>query len=163
MHDDRRDSQRKSSPFRRSVNSLRPSGRRSRSPSPNPEQARALDLLTQCISVLSSVVLEDCRFKIASPRPLRPPNALQALTLEVARFLLHTHRDNPKIVSQLAFALIPAFGTFPPEMHSRLLAFFEECFMRGGLEHLSQLQIARDAPSLTNEGTSICVHVVSSN
>lgn len=107
-----------SSPFRRSRNSLQPGGRRSRSPSPSHgRQIRAPELLSLCISVLASVVLEDCRYKIASPRPSRPPNALQALTLDVAQFLLHIHCHDPNIITKIGFAMIPAFSTFQPEMH----------------------------------------------
>ncbi len=87
---------------------------------------------------------EDCRYKISSPRPSRPPNALQALTLTVAQFLLHVHRRNPKVVSQIGFALIPAFYTFPPEMYARLLAFFEECIIRGILDDLREVQGLQD-------------------
>jgi hypothetical protein len=93
------------------------------------------------------VVAEDCRFKIASPRPSRPPNALQALTLDIAQFLLHTHRHDPKIVSQIGFALIPAFGTFVAGMHTRLLTFFEGV-IRASLEELKQLQGANEIISL---------------
>ncbi|PBK96908.1 hypothetical protein ARMGADRAFT_1010439 [Armillaria gallica] len=137
-----------SSPFRRSINTLSPSGKRSRSPSPASASVGGLvhstELLSQCISILSSVVSEDCRYKISSPRPSRPPNALQALTLTVAQFLLHVHRRNPKVVSQIGFALIPAFYTFPPEMYARLLAFFEECIIRGILDDLREVQGLQD-------------------
>jgi hypothetical protein len=93
------------------------------------------------------VISEDCRFKIASPRPSRPPNALQALTLDIAQFLLYTHRQDPKIVSQIGFALIPAFGTFDPGMCNRLLTLFEGV-IRATLEDLTQLQGVHDIISL---------------
>ncbi|KAJ7109404.1 hypothetical protein C8R44DRAFT_286771 [Mycena epipterygia] len=127
------------SPFRisRNRNSLQPSGRRSRSPSPAPP-GTSPELLSQCISILASVVLEDCRFQTHSPRPSRPPNSLQALILDVAQFLLHTHHHDPKIISEIGFALIPAFSTFQPEMHVRLLAFFEDGVIRGILEDLGR-------------------------
>ncbi|KAK0210802.1 hypothetical protein DFS33DRAFT_1251098 [Desarmillaria ectypa] len=147
---ERQHSGKSSSPFRRSINTLNPSGKRSRSPSPaSPSanfggQVHSTELLSQCVSILSSVVSEDCRYKIASPRPSRPPNALQALTLKVAQFLLHVHRRNPKVVSQIGFALIPAFYTFPPEMYARLLAFFEECIIRGILDDLREVQGLQD-------------------
>ncbi|KAE9396073.1 hypothetical protein BT96DRAFT_997116 [Gymnopus androsaceus JB14] len=138
-----------SSPFRRSVNTLQPGGKRSRSPSPaRGIQSNSTGLLSQCIRAISSVVAEDCRFRIASPRPSRPPFALQAVTLEVAQFLLHTHRHTSEVVSQVVFALIPAFSTFPKEMHVRLLAFFEECVTRNALEQLSLIQGAHDIPSV---------------
>ncbi|KAF9264659.1 hypothetical protein L218DRAFT_195329 [Marasmius fiardii PR-910] len=132
---------RSSSSFRRSLNSLQPVGRRSRSPSPaSGKRDGAPGLLAKCVSILSSVVLEDCRFKVASPRPTRPPNALQAITLEVAQFLLYTHRHNTRIVSEVGFALIPAFATFPYEVCGRLLAFFEECVVRNALAELRSIQ-----------------------
>ncbi|KAJ3845083.1 hypothetical protein F5878DRAFT_655339 [Lentinula raphanica] len=132
-----------SSPFRRS---LQPGGKRSRSPSPDPRARRSTPtgLLTQCILAISSVISEDCRFQIASPSPSRPPYALQAITLEVAQFLLHTYRHTSEVVSQLVFAVIPAFSTFPREMHARLLAFFEECVARNALEELGSIQAIRD-------------------
>lgn len=130
------------SPFRLRRNSLQVGGgRRSRSPSPaRGGLVQAPELLSQCISVLASVVSEDCRFKISSPRPSRPPNALQAVVLDVALFLIHTQRHDPKVISQIAFALIPAFSTFHIEMHPRLLAFFEEGIIRDVLEDLSRIQ-----------------------
>jgi hypothetical protein len=130
------------SPFRLRRNSLQVGGgRRSRSPSPaRGGSVQAPELLSQCISVLASVVSEDCRFKISSPRPSRPPNALQAVVLDVALFLIHTQRHDPKIISQIAFALIPAFSTFHIEMQPRLLAFFEEGIIRDVLEDLSRTQ-----------------------
>lgn len=130
------------SPFRLRRNSLQVvGGRRSRSPSPaRGRYVQAPELLSQCISVLASVVSEDCRFKISSPRPSRPPNALQAVVLDIAQFLIHTQRHEPKVISQIGFALIPAFSTFHVEMQPRLLAFFEEGIVRGVLEDLSLSQ-----------------------
>lgn len=146
-----------SSPFRRSVNTLQPGGKRSRSPSPaRGIQSNSTGLLSQCIRAISSVVAEDCRFRIASPRPSRPPFALQAVTLEVAQFLLHTHRHTSEVVSQVVFALIPAFSTFPKEMHVRLLAFFEECVTRNALEQLSLIQGAHDIPSVKSLQGKLC-------
>lgn len=130
------------SPFRLRRNSLQVvAGRRSRSPSPAPRgYVQAPELLSQCISVLASIVLEDCRFKISSPRPSRPPNALQVVVLDIAQFLIHTQRHEPKVISQIGFALIPAFSTFPVEMQPRLLAFFEDGIIRGVFEDLSLSQ-----------------------
>ncbi|KIY72162.1 hypothetical protein CYLTODRAFT_367962 [Cylindrobasidium torrendii FP15055 ss-10] len=148
----RRNSGKSPSPFRRS---LHPSGRRSRSPSP----ARAggggtqtMEILSECIAVLSSVVSEDCRFKISPPRPSRPPNALQALTLKVAQFLVHLHRDSPKTIAEIAYAILPAFNTFPPEMHARLLAFYEESIIRGILESLREIQGASQDVDIPTPG-----------
>ncbi|KAG6866937.1 hypothetical protein C0991_003853 [Blastosporella zonata] len=150
------------SPFRRSRNSLQPGGQRnrSRSPSIDGKRTRTPELLSSCISILASVVLEDCRFQIASPRPSCPPNALQALILDVAQFLLHTHRHDPNITSKIGFAMIPAFSTFRPEMHGRLLTFFETAVIRGVLEDLGQIQGVSDITSNANDFASESTAVV---
>ncbi|TFK42558.1 hypothetical protein BDQ12DRAFT_676416 [Crucibulum laeve] len=135
-----------SSPFRRSRNSFQSNGRRSRSSSPVGQQVQVPELLSVCIAVLASIVLQDCRFQMSSPRPSRPPNALQMLTLNVAQFLVHIHRYDPKIISQIAFAMIPAFSTFRREMYAHLLSFFEDGVMRGALQNLRSLQGLDDAP-----------------
>ncbi|KAF7976726.1 hypothetical protein HWV62_5909 [Athelia sp. TMB] len=150
--EDRRDSAR--SPFRLRRSSLQPgSNKRSRSGSPNPgSHVRAPALLSQCISVLASVVLEDCRYKISSPRPSRPPNALQAVVLDVAQFLIHTQHHDSKVISQIAFAIIPAFSTFHIELQPRLLAFFEEGIIRGVIQGLNLTQGASPIePSLPSK------------
>ncbi len=126
-------------------------GSRSRSPSVGRDSesgvVRAPQLLSQCISLLASVITEDCRFKISSPRPARPPNSLQAVTLDVAQFLLHAHRHDPRVISQIGFALLPAFLTFSPEMHTRLLAFFDDGVLGNILSDLRSLQGTRQLTS----------------
>ncbi|KZT09437.1 uncharacterized protein LAESUDRAFT_741739 [Laetiporus sulphureus 93-53] len=99
-----------------------------RSPSVNSGQdgVQATPLISQCISVLSSVIVDDCRFRTSSARLYRPPYALQAVTLDVARSLVFAHRHNANILCQIGFAVIPAFYAFPPVLHTRLLTFFDE-------------------------------------
>ncbi|OJA10550.1 hypothetical protein AZE42_03139 [Rhizopogon vesiculosus] len=117
------------------------SGRRSRSPSPSTkEHLKAASLLSSCISILSSVILEDCRFQISSPRPSKPPNALQSVCLDIAQILTQGHRNEPSIVCRVAFAVLPAFGTFRSEMHSRLLTFFNNVMLTGVLEDLNRIR-----------------------
>ncbi|KAK7019346.1 hypothetical protein R3P38DRAFT_2978554 [Favolaschia claudopus] len=142
------------SPFRisRNRNSLQPSSRRSRSPSPA-ASASSPELLSQCISILASVILEDCRFQTRYPRPSRPSNSLQALILDVGQFLLHTHQHDPKVISEIGLAFIPAFSTFPPEMQGRLLAFFEDGVMRRLFQQLEQLR-GSSVPSATTSHES---------
>ncbi|KAH9856975.1 hypothetical protein C2E23DRAFT_892456 [Lenzites betulinus] len=134
---------------RRSLSVTR--GSRSRSPSvgreSEPGAVRAPQLLSQCISLLASVISEDCRFKTSSPRPSRPPNSLQAITLDVAQFLLHAHRHDPRVISQIGFALLPAFLTFSPEMHTRLLSFFDDGVLGNILADLRSLQGTRQITS----------------
>ncbi|KAI6022693.1 hypothetical protein EDC04DRAFT_3067434 [Pisolithus marmoratus] len=112
-------------------------GKRSKSASPaRGKHFSAPELLSQCISVLASVVSEDCRFQCSRPRPSRPVNALQWISLDVAQLLVHCNLREPVVVSQIAFAVIPAFSTFPPQMYPRLLAFFNNVILRGVLEDL---------------------------
>lgn len=116
---------------------------RSRSSSPNrlqEEPVQAPELVSQCLSILYSVVLEDCRFKVYAPSLLKPPHALQGVTLDVAQILIHLHREEPRILSQIGFAVVPAFQTFPPSMHLRLLSFFDDGVLGGMLAGLQKLQ-----------------------
>ena len=129
-----------SSTFRRSRNSFRSEGTHSQSLSQFKGDIHVPELISLCVSILASVVAEDCRYRIASPRPSRPPNALQLLTLSIAQFLIHFHRHDPQIISHIAFAMIPAFSTFPPQMYIRLLYFFETSIVRLVLEDLGRLQ-----------------------
>ncbi|KAJ3516626.1 hypothetical protein NLJ89_g1005 [Agrocybe chaxingu] len=137
----------KSSTFRRSRSSFRAGGKRSRSSSPYKGQVHVPELLSLCLSILESIVSEDCRYRVAFPRPSRPPNALQALTLNVAQFLIHCHRHDPRIISQIAQAMIPAFSTFDAQMYPRLLSFFEMSVVRVVLQSLRLLQgfLAQDS------------------
>ncbi|KAH9946036.1 uncharacterized protein BXZ73DRAFT_86240 [Epithele typhae] len=128
---------------------------RSRSPSADPgdsEAVRAPELLSQCISILASIIAEDCRYKISSPRPSLPPNALQFISLDVARFLLYTHRHDPRVVMQIGFALLPAFLTFGLEMQTRLLAFIDEGIVGTLLADLRNLQGTRQLTSPPADG-----------
>jgi hypothetical protein len=77
---------------------------------------------------------------------------LQAVVLDVTLLLIHTQRHDPKIISQIAFALIPAFSAFPTEMQPRLLAFFEEGIIRDVLEDLSRIQGAGQIAALSAGG-----------
>ncbi|KAG1803828.1 uncharacterized protein HD556DRAFT_1226659 [Suillus plorans] len=131
------------------------SGGRSRSRSPSSKgHPQAASLITLCISILSSVILEDCRFQIFSPRPSKPPNALQSVCLDIAQFLAHIHSNEPSIISRIAFAVLPAFGTFRSEMHPRLLSFFDNVILRGVFEDLNRI---RGYVSTDISGTSIVV------
>ncbi|KAG1756739.1 uncharacterized protein EDB91DRAFT_1332497 [Suillus paluster] len=133
----------KSSPFsiRSSMRRSSISGRRSRSPSPSSKgYSQAASLLSLCISILSSVISEDCRFQISSPRPSKPPNALQSVCLDIAQFLAHVHCNEPSVTSRIAFAVIPAFGTFRSEMHPRLMSFFDNVILRGVFEDLTRIR-----------------------
>lgn len=134
----------RSSRFRRSRHGAQAGDKPSRSPSPGgagrSEKLGVPYLLSLCISVLSSIISDDCRFQLRSHRPSRPPNSLQVVTLNVAQFLITTHRNTPQVVSQIGFAIIPAFSTFPKEMFGRLMIFFQDVVICGLLETLRQSQ-----------------------
>ena len=83
------------------------------------------ELLSQCIFVLQSIVSEDCRYSLSPPRPSRPPNSLQAVSLDIALLLVHMHAKSDAVISQVGFALLPAFTTFKAGMYPRLILFFE--------------------------------------
>jgi len=141
------------SPFRRSRASVNNSGTKSRSPSPSSRtQVYVSELLTLCISVLASVVAEDCRFRINFPRPFSPSNALQAITLNVAQVLLLINAHNFHIVSQIAHALIPAFSSFDRAMYPRIISFFNQGIIRNSLLSLRKLQgVAIDQNAVESE------------
>lgn len=111
-----------------------------RSPSPNrkgrvhssyedEESVTPASLLDELIVTLGDVVREDCRYQVTRYRPKCPPNALQGVVLEVASVIARLHRNNPEVLSKLGFAILPAFSTFSPRMHERIMRFFEEDLM----------------------------------
>ncbi|KAG1878063.1 hypothetical protein DFJ58DRAFT_648717 [Suillus subalutaceus] len=138
------------------------SGRRSISRSPSSKgHSQAASLITLCISILSSVISEDCRFQISSPRPSKPPNALQSVCLDIAQFLAHVHSSEPSIISRIAFAVLPAFGTFRSEMHPRLLSFFDNVILRGVFEDLNGIRgyVSTDMSVVVNHGQGNLVSI----
>ncbi|KAF8636667.1 hypothetical protein AX17_003473 [Amanita inopinata Kibby_2008] len=145
----------KSSHFRISRSNLQTRGGRSRSASPaHGYQILAPEILTQCISVIASVVQEDCRYKMAASRPLRPPHALHAICLDIAQFLIYAHRYQPHVISQIGRAMITSFSTYPKVMFGKLLKFFEECVITGLLQGLSTLQIGNEPETLEDSDLS---------
>jgi len=70
------------------------------------------------------------------------------VTLDVAQLLLQAQRHDPEVTSRIGFALIPAFTTFRPEMHTRLLTFFEQAIIRHLLGDLRHMQGLDELPSL---------------
>ncbi|KAG8969663.1 hypothetical protein FRC03_001535 [Tulasnella sp. 419] len=123
------------SPFRRRRQSLR------RSPSRERRNLHDQEILDQIITIVSEIIAEDCRFKVKLVRLSKPPNSLQSVSLDVAQCLIQSQRSDPKTVADIAFAVLPAFTTFPPEMHPRLIAFFEDHLVRPALD---SLEVARN-------------------
>ena len=126
------------SPFRLRRNSHNSPKGRPKTLEPHPQ--RAPDLIDDLISTVSSVVSEDCRFRIKVPRLAMPPNALQAAVLDVATLMAKMQANEAKVLSALGFAMIPAFYTFGAEMQPRILAFFEDAILRGMLDDLRLMQ-----------------------
>lgn len=103
------------------------------------------DLRGACIAVLADIILEDCRYKTRRPRLLAPPNALQAVCLDVALAIIEA-QPQPQTLAAVASAVIPAFDTFEPGLFPRIMAFFEDGILRG---MLAQLRRAQDLPEVS--------------
>ncbi|KAL4074405.1 hypothetical protein V8B97DRAFT_1868478 [Scleroderma yunnanense] len=159
-----------SSPFniRSSARQSGIGGKHSRSPSPTREKHLSVpDLLSECISVFVSIISEDCRFQTSSPRPSRPSNSLQWVSLDIAQLLVHLNRQEPSVISRITSAMIPALNTFPPEMYPRLLAFFDNVILRGVLEDLrgergetETYTSKKEHPLDQNEAPTVSIQVV---
>lgn len=76
------------------------------------------------------------------------------MVLDAAGYLLHMNRRDPKVVSQIGFALLPAFYSFRPEMHIKLLTFFDTMVVRPMLESLREAQgnVLVEGVSFRNSG-----------
>lgn len=113
----------------------------SRAPSPDEDDDEThQDIMLRCIDLLSSILLEDCRFQTSSPTPFNPPNALQALTLQFARVLLMAIRGDLELQSKVSFTMLAAFTNFRPEMRPKLLGFLNEGTIRSSVEELRELR-----------------------
>ena len=128
-------SPRSASPFRRR-SSLEERSRRS-----DTKDAKG-SLFTQCLSVLSSLVVDDCRVTSLPPSVKRPPYTLQAYTLDLASTLARLQNNHPEALIDIGLALLPAFTTFPPVMLHRLLVVFEQDLLRPTLERLRALRLS---------------------
>ena len=109
------------------------------------------DIVQACISVLADIISEDCRYRVRRTRLLAPPNALQAICLDVALAIIEAH-PHPQTLSAVALAVIPAFHIFDSGLYPRLLAFFENGIMRGMLQQLQRAQGASEIFSRVHEG-----------
>ncbi|KAG8877254.1 hypothetical protein FRB97_003555 [Tulasnella sp. 331] len=107
-----------------------------RSESKENRRSKNTDTLEECIELLAEIISEDCRFRVRTVRPARPPNALQSVCLDFAQCLITNQIHNPANLMRIGIAIIPAFVSFEKELHSRLLRFFEESVLRGMLEGL---------------------------
>lgn len=130
---------------------MRSSRSRSRSASPSRDAPpQRVELWDECLEILSSVIEEDCQFQVRNPRPVRPANALQAVTLDVAQLLLYTRRYEPRSIVQVGFVVLPAFRTFKSDLYTRLIGFFDEGVIGWMLHGLNKVQ-GKDLPAQPTE------------
>jgi hypothetical protein len=98
-------------------------------------------LLDELITILAEIIKDDCRYQVTRFRPLCPPNALQGVVLEVASILARLQRNNPGNLTRIGFAMLPAFSTFSPSLHERIMRFFEQ-LLKGMLATFSSDRLA---------------------
>ncbi len=110
-----------------------------------------VDIQSACLELVAEIVEEDCRYRVRSPRLTAPTYALQAMTLDVALAVIEPD-PKPHTLSAVAFSLIPAFYTFHPRLHPRLLQFFEEGILRELLKLLQKSQGSYQALSGSAQG-----------
>ncbi|KZV90247.1 hypothetical protein EXIGLDRAFT_720571 [Exidia glandulosa HHB12029] len=120
--------------------------------------------LTQCISVLASLVAEDCRMPPPRASVRRPPYTLHAHTLDFASALAETQLHDPLALSDIGFAMIPAFATFPTPLLLRLLRFFHYELLHPMLDRLRAARTGRATDDLRGphplqEPGMISIHV----
>jgi hypothetical protein len=89
----------------------------------------------QLLSALVDLIQDDSYFQINAFRPSRPPNSLQASLLRLAQYLVHKYGDSSSNLTQIGMAMLPAFYSFPPSIHDRLMLFFNSVLERI-IEHL---------------------------
>ncbi|KAI7905964.1 uncharacterized protein BX663DRAFT_247120 [Cokeromyces recurvatus] len=76
------------------------------------------------LHVLNDIVLNDCRFKTANPKPSRPPYTMQAILIDIALILVQI-RDDSAGLYHIGTLFLPAFESFSDgQMLGRLLSFF---------------------------------------
>ncbi|CAG8640384.1 3665_t:CDS:2, partial [Ambispora leptoticha] len=104
--------------------SREPSPTRSRSPSPTRSASSDAAILDRIIQVLGDIVQNDCRYKISMPRPLRPPNSLQIIALDVAFLLIDQNPYSPRWLYELGMTMLSAFIFFEDKLKGKLLSFY---------------------------------------
>ncbi|EXX76329.1 hypothetical protein RirG_034110 [Rhizophagus irregularis DAOM 197198w] len=109
-----------------------PSPNRSRSPSPSRSKRdlsnrnKSSGILERILEVLYDIVQNDCRYKVITPRPSRPPNALQSIVLDVAHLLVNQNPYSPGWLYELGMAMMPGFNIFNDVLRAKLLIFYAD-------------------------------------
>ncbi|CAG8469401.1 8345_t:CDS:10, partial [Diversispora eburnea] len=69
-------------------------------------------ILYKILEVFYDIVQNDCRYKVHNPRPLRPPNALHLIVLDVAHLLINQNSSSPSWLYEIGMTMIPGFNCF---------------------------------------------------
>ncbi|KAG0186217.1 hypothetical protein DFQ28_008166 [Apophysomyces sp. BC1034] len=73
--------------------------------------------------LLDDLVLNDCHYKTANPKPSRPPYTMQSIVVDIA-ILLTRFRDDSSALYSLGTTMLPAFESFKEEvLAAKLLSF----------------------------------------
>src|ERR1044072_1023061 len=110
--------------------SREPSPNRSPSPSRSKRDMsnrnKSSGILERILEVLNDIVQNDCRYKVITPRPSRPPNALKSIALDVAHLLVNQNPYSPGWLYELGMAMIPGFNFFDDLLRAKLLMFYTD-------------------------------------
>lgn len=75
--------------------------------------------------ILADVVLNDCRYQVAVPKPTRPSYALHSITIDMAILLVQQDTRNLAWLFEIGMIMLPAFDTFPPgQLIGKLLVLY---------------------------------------
>ncbi|KAI9498425.1 hypothetical protein BDB00DRAFT_448176 [Zychaea mexicana] len=97
------------------------------------------------VAMLDDLVLNDCRYSTANPRPSRPPYSMQSVLVDVATILV-TLCDDTMLLSIIGTTMLPAFDSFPEgPLLGKLLGFFLDAL----LPRLSQCKAEQKTTSYT--------------
>ena len=76
------------------------------------------------IATLDDLVLNDCQYSTANPRPSRPSYSMQSILIDVATVLVTLCNDTT-LLSVIGTTMVPAFNSFPEgPLLGKLLGFF---------------------------------------
>lgn len=62
---------------------------------------------------LADIILNDCRYQIAIPKPSRPPYALHSIAVDMAILLVQQDNRNLAWLYEIGMIMFPAFDVFP--------------------------------------------------
>jgi len=62
---------------------------------------------------LADIIINDCRYQIATPKPSRPPYALHSISIDIAILLVQQDIRNFTWLYEIGLIMLPAFEVFP--------------------------------------------------